>query len=63
MINNLAMIVPIHFPKIEWLEKLTKSYNLVKPDIDLYVVVSEEESDKIEFYKKIIMKKISLMPK
>jgi len=57
MINNLAMIVPIHFPKIEWLEKLTKSYNLVKPDIDLYVVVSEEESDKIEFYKKLIDEK------
>lgn len=50
--SNLAIIAPIHFPKIKHLENLYSSYLNIKPDIDLYVVISEEELDKLDKYKK-----------
>jgi len=52
--NNLAIIVPIHYPKIHCLEQLYKSYLAIDPDIDLYAVVSEEELDKLDQYKQIL---------
>lgn len=53
MINQLAIVAPIHYPKIKWLQKLVDSYNEVKPDIDLYIVVSEEESHLLAEYRNI----------
>lgn len=52
--NNLAIIAPIHFPKIQHLEILYSSYLKVNPDIDLYAVISEEELDKLGKYKEIL---------
>lgn len=53
MSNSLAVIAPIHHPKIKWLKKLAESYSAVNPDVDLYIVISEEESHLINEYQKI----------
>jgi hypothetical protein len=50
MSNKLAMIAPVHFPKIKWLDNICSSYFINNADIDLYFVISEEELDKFKDY-------------
>jgi hypothetical protein len=52
--NNLAIIVPVHFPKIDNLKNLYSSYLKIRPDVDLFAIISEEEADKLEKYKEIL---------
>ena len=44
-INKLAMIVPVHPPKMKWYENMCESYIQINPDIDLYFVIDMEDLD------------------
>lgn len=53
MINDLAIITPVHSLKIKFLDQLISSYLLTEPDVDLYIAISEEEVSYFNEYFKL----------